>query len=201
MEPVKIIFGLGNPGVKYKNNRHNIGYRVIDALAKENNASFRRKLTVCGFLARVRVEGETVLIVKPSAFMNNSGTAVKKTLSAYGVSGSKFLVVCDDIDLPLGMIRFRSSGSSGGHRGLESVINCLGEDKVNRLRVGIGTSNPREDLADYVLSDFVKDEIETLNMAVETAAKACIDWAKFNNNFVMQKYNRKQRRNSCGEKL
>ncbi|UCD15291.1 MAG: aminoacyl-tRNA hydrolase [Candidatus Omnitrophota bacterium] len=190
----KIIFGLGNPGAKYKNNRHNIGYKVLDKLAQGSNARFRRKLKINAHLTKIDIEDRGVLLVKPLTFMNNSGICVRKTLRSYGILSDNCLVVYDDVDLALGTIRFRESGSCGGHRGIDSIIEVLKKEEINRLRVGIRRLQREGDLSDYVLSDFDKSELELLSSVIEMAVSACIDWVKFDNNYVMRNYNRRIKR-------
>jgi len=194
VKPIKkIIFGLGNPGAGYKHNRHNIGYKVLDRLSEvRSGVSFRRKLRIDALVTKLDIEGDDVLLIKPVTFMNNSGVCVKKTLGGYGVTPDNILIVYDDIDLPLGTIRFREKGSAGSHRGIDSIIDVLREKNISRIRVGIGNVGRAGDLSDYVLSNFTRDELGQVASVVAKAADACIDWVKFDNNYVMRNYNRKQ---------
>lgn len=184
----KIIVGLGNPGPKYKNNRHNVGFTVIDQLGGQFAAIFKRSLFLNAFLAQITIAGQSVILIKPRTFMNNSGTCVKKVLSRYGVPVAEFLVVHDDADLPLGALRFRKKGSSAGHNGMESIIKALTGEEINRLRVGIGKSSA-SDLTQHVLSDFSSGEQDMLKEAVRAAVSACIDWVSYTSDYVMSKYN------------
>lgn len=187
---MKVIFGLGNPGSKYRNNRHNAGYMAADELIKSKAASFKISLKFNASLGRVKIGEENVLLVKPRTFMNNSGVCVKKVMSNYKIIVNNVLVVYDDVDLPLGAVRFKEKGSSAGHRGLSSIIEVLGEDKINRLRIGIGRKE-NMDLRDYVLSDFSCEEKTVLNEAVSKAALACLDWVNSGNEYVMRNYNKR----------
>jgi PTH1 family peptidyl-tRNA hydrolase len=186
---VRIIFGLGNPGRKYRDTRHNIGYRVIEKLASERGAVFKRSYKLGASLAKLRIKAEDVVLVKPYTFMNRSGVCVKKTLDFYKLSPDYCLVIYDDIDLALGVLRFRKQGSAGTHKGMASVVACLGTTQINRLRLGIDGIYRVEDLAEYVLSDFQKEEEKVLNKVLSQAVSACIDWINFGGDYVMKNYN------------
>jgi PTH1 family peptidyl-tRNA hydrolase len=185
---MKIIFGLGNPGRQYRNNRHNVGYMVLDELASRENFIFKRSFRLSAALARKEINNEEVLFIKPRTYMNNSGLSVKRALSSYKLTLRDILVVYDDIDLPLGKIRFRESGSCAGHRGMAAILSALGDEKISRLRVGI-SRDELTDVVDYVLSDFSLSEKEILEKVISQAASACIDWVYQGASFVMQQYN------------
>ncbi|MCF7908653.1 MAG: aminoacyl-tRNA hydrolase [Candidatus Omnitrophica bacterium] len=187
---MKFIFGLGNPGIQYKQNRHNIGYRIVEKIAETENSSFKRKFGLGGLIAitKITTPGESYCFIKPTTFMNNSGRCLKAAKKKYGFSLDDILVVYDDVDLELGVVKFKKSGSSGGHRGMQSIVETLGTDQINRLRVGIGRDS-RIDTADYVLSDFSGSELKFLPEIINKAAFACCDWVSKDAEFVMQKYN------------
>ena len=187
---MKIIFGLGNPGSKYKNNRHNVGYMVVESLAESQNIVFKRSFKAEAYIAGKKDSQEWVFLVKPRTFMNNSGLCVKKVLDKYKVSRADTLIIYDDVDLPLGMIRLRARGTSAGHRGMASIKNELGSEEVSRLRVGVGNSKEIE-LASYVLSDFFSSEKEILKKVIQEAAFASWDWVDKGIDFVMRKYNKR----------
>jgi len=187
---VKIIFGLGNPGRQYKNNRHNVGYKVLESLTSDQNLEFKRSFRTSSYIAKKKDPGGWVIFIKPRTFMNNSGLCVKKVLNKYKVSLPDILIIYDDTDLPLGKIRFRAGGSCAGHRGMASIAEALRSEEVNRLRVGIGSSQGQE-LSGYVLSDFSKTEREILDNTIREAASASLDWANEGIDFSMQKYNRR----------
>lgn len=168
---MKIVVGLGNPGSKYEGSRHNIGFLVIDRLAQRRAIGLDR--SACDALIGLgRSDEEALLLAKPQTFMNRSGVAVAALLQQYGASAADLVVIYDDLDLPLGRLRIRSQGSAGGHRGVSSIIEHLGDLTFPRIRVGIG--RPPEGMAviDYVLSRFTDAEAEDLAKTVERAADA-----------------------------
>lgn len=187
---MKIIFGLGNPGQQYKDNRHNIGYRVLEELANIRGAKLKRSFKLSAYLGEDNIYDKKVLLVKPRTFMNNSGLCVRKVFDKYKPDISDILIIYDDADLALGNIRFRERGSCAGHRGMSSVQSVLRTDEINRLRIGIGTPVCGE-LSDYVLSDFNHSEKELLDSTIDKSAAACMDWIEQGINFVMSKYNRR----------
>jgi len=186
---MKIIVGLGNPGIKYKNNRHNVGFMVVDEIAKRQNAVFKKGFLANGYTTRIKTGKENVILLKPSTFMNNSGSCVKKIISKHAIAPCDLLVVYDDADLLVGKLKLKKSGSSGGHQGMASIIDKLGTLDIARLRIGIGKSE-KQDLADYVLSDFYNHEKEEIEQVIQTAASACIDWIDSGTDYVMTNYNK-----------
>jgi peptidyl-tRNA hydrolase, PTH1 family len=186
---MKAIFGLGNPGANYKNNRHNAGFMLLDALAKVKKAGFKRNAGLAGYIACADVDSQETLFVKPDTFMNNSGLCVKKVLSRYKITPQDILVVYDDVELPLGTLRFRDKGGYAGHRGMESIAIELGTKDFNRLRLGIDKPAGVIDLAQYVLADFNRHEKEVLSDVIEKATSGCLDWIGSGSAYVMNKYN------------
>jgi len=187
---VKVIFGLGNPGQQYRNNRHNVGYMVIDKLLLSQDIGFKRSFKTSSFIARKQVDDAQAFFVKPRVFMNNSGLCVKKVQNVYGFLPENILIIYDDVDLPLGAIRFKAKGSCAGHKGMSSIVEKLGTESIRRLRIGISGSNKSE-LSDYVLSDFSNQERPLLNSVIDQAASACLDWINNGDDFVMKNYNRR----------
>ena len=165
-----LIVGLGNPGKKYQETRHNVGFRVLDRLAEKYQARFKRARAAAD-LAQVRHEKGLVLLAKPMTFMNNSGLAVVELVNYYKVDLPNLLVVYDDADLPLGRLRLRAQGSSGGHKGLASVISHLQSQSFPRLRLGI-QSEEKDDMVDFVLSPFSKKERPEAELMIEKAVDA-----------------------------
>jgi len=166
----KLIVGLGNPGRKYAHNRHNVGFQCLDRLAKAHDLSFnRRRANASLTLGKIAEVG--VVLARPLAYMNLSGQAVRQLVSFYKLSLEDILVIYDDLDLPLGTIRLRPEGGSGGHKGMRSIIEALGSQAFPRLRVGIGRP-PGNDAVSYVLSDFTADEQITLESVYEKVAAA-----------------------------
>ena len=186
---MKIIFGLGNPGRKYKNNRHNIGYMVADEAVCAQKIKFRKNFKLAASIAGKISIDEEIVFVKPRTFMNNSGVCVKKVLENYKCLVSDILIVYDDVDLPLGEIRFRRKGC-GGHRGMRSVKDMLKTEHIDRLRIGIDKAEV-EDLSEYVLSDFDAQEKDKLEEVIKQGAAALMDWVKYGADFVMRNYNRR----------
>ncbi|MBN9121469.1 MAG: aminoacyl-tRNA hydrolase [Planctomycetes bacterium] len=172
---MKVIVGLGNPGPKYAGTRHNVGFDVIDYLAAAPGCSpFREKFEA--FVAETKEGDETVLLVKPLTFMNLSGRAVRAIADFYKVPVENLLVICDDINLPLGKLRIRVKGSHGGQNGLRNIQEQLGTDAYARLRVGIGA--PTFDAVDHVLSKFKPGERTAVEDAIANAARAAVTWAR-----------------------
>jgi PTH1 family peptidyl-tRNA hydrolase len=174
---LKIVVGLGNPGQRYAETRHNIGWMVLDRLADRAGVSGRARARDAAATATARYDGLELLLVKPTTFMNESGIAVRKVLARERTPLEEMLVVIDDFALPFGRLRMREGGSAGSHNGLRSIIGELGTDSFARLRVGIG--EPLRDRArDHVLSRFSPSEREALDELLEAAADAVEDWAR-----------------------
>ena len=186
---MKLIAGLGNPGTKYRDTRHNVGFEVVDVLARRHGTAFESAPGEA-LMARVRSVGDGLLILKPLTFMNLSGHAVAELIRYYRIALSDVLVVVDDVNLPLGRLRIRARGSHGGHNGLRSVAGQLGTDEYARLRLGVGRGDERRDLADHVLARFEADERETIRSAVDRAADAAEMFVTDNIEKVMNSYNR-----------
>ena len=151
---MKIIAGLGNPGEKYETTRHNVGFITADLLADAFDTEISLKGMLCLYNT-FRVNGEKILVVKPQTYMNLSGDCIGQLARYYKVENKDILVIADDLSLPVGTMRFRSKGSSGGHNGLKSIIAYLGGDDFPRLKIGIGRG---DDVIDYVLGHFGKEE-------------------------------------------
>lgn len=184
---MKIIIGLGNPGPEYEKTRHNVGFRVADAFA--DLYSIRILAKRCkALLGEGEVEGREVVVAKPETFMNNSGRAAAALMEKYGAGLEDIFVVCDDFHLELGQLRVRRTGSSGGQKGLQSVIDTLGSQDFARLRIGIGDA--RRDPVDFVLSRFSKAEELVIGVAVHQAARACAVWVREGIEACGNKFNR-----------
>jgi PTH1 family peptidyl-tRNA hydrolase len=183
----KLIVGLGNPGRKYANNRHNVGFQCLDRLAEAWGLSFSRRKHKA-LLAQGETAGLKVILAKPQTFMNLSGEAVERLARFYKVPPKDILVIYDDLDLPVGKIRLRPEGGSGGHKGMKSIIEHLGTNGFCRLRVGIGRP-PHGDPVDYVLGDFAPDERIAIDEARERAVSAVELWLAEGIVVAMNKYN------------
>jgi len=181
------LIGLGNPGREYLRTRHNIGFRVIDTLSKGLNLKLKPGEGEY-LIAQGKYGGTRLLLVKPTTYVNRSGLAVSQLLSLFPLELSQLLVVCDDVNLPLGRIRIRGKGSDGGHKGLASIIYHLGEEGFPRLRVGIG-GGERNDLVGFVLGEFTPAEEEVMGKVIERAAEACLSFVQDGLMEAMNRYN------------
>ena len=169
-----IIVGLGNPGDKYEQTRHNAGFRTVDVLAKELNATnWKNKFQ--SLIADAEYNGKTLLLVKPLTFMNKSGEAVSEIVRFYKIEPQNVLVISDDISMDAGRLRLRASGSHGGHNGLKDIIELLGTDAIPRIKVGMGQKpHPDYDLANWVLGKPSAEDAKKIAEAEEKAAKAVL---------------------------
>ena len=174
---MKVIVGLGNPGLRFVGSRHNVGFEVIDYLAAAPSVSAFRASRLQALVADAREGGEAVLLVKPETFMNLSGRAVRAVLDFYKLGPADLLVVSDDIALPLGKLRARAKGSHGGQNGLRDIQQQLGTDEYPRLRLGVGSPGGG-DAADYVLGRFRSSERAAVDDAVAKAAAAVLLWVR-----------------------
>ncbi|MFA6066493.1 MAG: aminoacyl-tRNA hydrolase [Candidatus Babeliaceae bacterium] len=163
---IKIIIGLGNPGQKYSYTRHNIGFLVVDQLVDMHNGSWKSKNDA--EIAEITINNKPILVIKPQTFMNNSG-AIMPSLQKKGIKPEEILVVHDELELPFGKVAIKQGGSAKGHNGLKSIISYIG-DAFSRLRCGIGRPEQREDVADYVLNNFLPTE-DVQSMIVDAIKK------------------------------
>ncbi len=170
---LKLVVGLGNPGREYERTRHNVGFMVLDEIARRRGLEFSSGQPNA-WTAKLRGEGgaPVAVLAKPSTFMNLSGHAVTTLKGFYKIETPEILIITDDVNLPLGRLRARARGSEGGHNGLRSVAEQLGTLEYPRLRIGVGRGDGRRDLADHVLAGFDADEREEITRAVERAADA-----------------------------
>jgi len=175
-----IIVGLGNPGAEYQNTRHNLGFKVVEELARRlklNELKMKNKLQA--FIGEGEYEGHKIILAQPATFMNNSGIAVSAILNWYKVPPEKLIVIYDDVDLEVGQIRLRSEGGAGGHHGVESIIEHISTTEFNRVRIGIGRQGFSGDVAGHVLGNITPSERELLDPAIIKAADAAL-MNKFN---------------------
>ncbi len=186
---MKIIVGLGNPGQEYSATKHNVGFMVLDELASRWNITGWRKRSNAE-VAEHRLGSETVLLVKPQTYMNLSGTAVGELARWYKVAEEDIVVIFDDMDLPTGKLRLRMKGGSGGHRGIESLLQHLSKDSFLRLRMGIGRPPAGWQVVDYVLSRFTAEEQPLIAAAIKRSAEAVEAIVKDGMNKAMNVFNK-----------
>lgn len=184
-----LIVGLGNIGDEYDGTRHNIGFRVVDALAAAQGAIFQDKRY--GFVAKTRVKNAELILLKPSTYMNLSGNAVRYWMQQEKVALENILVVVDDLSLPVGAIRMKQNGSAGGHNGLKHIAQMLGTEGYNRLKFGIGNDFPRGAQVDFVLGRFSEEDNKVINERALVAADAVKAFALSGMAFAMNHYNGK----------
>jgi peptidyl-tRNA hydrolase, PTH1 family len=190
----KLVVGLGNPGKEYDGTRHNVGFEVVDAVAKEFGCSFRsKKWRFAAAVAEAARPTGKILLAKPQTFMNRSGIAVAALVNWLKIAPAELLVVVDDADLPLGELRLRAAGGSGGHNGLRSVLEALGGDEgFARLRIGIGRTAPvGADITNHVLGKFSRADRAAMDEAVAAAAKAVIACVERGVTAAMNEFNRR----------
>ena len=192
---MKVIVGLGNPGREYAKTRHNVGWMVIERLARQHQTTidrrWRRRLRVIAMYGDSTWGSQVVRLLKPSTMMNRSGQAlaVRQDL----VAPEELLLVCDDVNLSLGRLRLRARGRAGGHHGLQSCFDALGTERVARLRIGVGGGEPGTDLARLVLSPFSRSERLALEDVTSRAAQAVETWVENGIEVAMNRYNSEQR--------
>ena len=184
-----LIVGLGNIGVEYANTRHNIGFKVLDALAKASNLVFEDKRY--GAITTLKVKNQTLTLLKPSTYMNLSGNAVRYWMNEKKVPLENVLVVVDDLALPFGQLRMKPSGSEAGHNGLRHITSVLGTQQYARLRFGIGNDFPRGGQVDFVLGEFGLEDMEKMDERLTLAGDMIKAFALSGIQFAMNNFNRK----------
>ncbi len=185
---MKMVVGLGNPGTKYRNTRHNLGFDVLDLVARRLGVALSTE-KYRGLVAEARYEGERLYLLKPQTFMNLSGSSVAEAARNRIFEPADLLVVADDVNLPLGRLRMRTGGSAGGHNGLKSIIERLGTQDFPRLRLGVGLGEGARVLADHVLAKFRPEEWDEVNAMTERAADAVLKWSLTGAEKTMNEFN------------
>ena len=183
-----VVIGLGNPGKNYTNTRHNVGFNTLDLLAKRNNININ-KIKFKSVYGEGLIDNKKVILVKPQTYMNNSGLAVREILDYYKVPTEDLIVIVDDVDIGFADIRIKAKGSSGSHNGLKSIIYHIMDDNFPRVKIGIGKKYPDQDLADFVLSRFSKEEAVYIENSIINAAEAVELMIKDGIENAMNKYN------------
>lgn len=184
---MKLVVGLGNPGQIYNNTRHNVGFMVLDKLATKLNSTFEKN-NFNGLFFTETIDEEKVIFLKPQSYMNLSGDVVRKFADYYKISSDDILIISDDLDMPLGKIRLRTKGSSGGHNGLKDIFNKLNTTSIKRIKIGIA-NNKLIDTKEYVLGKFNKQEQRIIDNSIEKAVNVVLEFINQDFNSLMSKYN------------
>lgn len=192
-----LIVGLGNIGPEYENTRHNIGFKILDALAKASNVVFSDKRY--GFIAETRIKNKSLVLLKPSTFMNLSGNAVRYWLQKENIPLKNLLVVVDDLALPFNTLRLKAHGSDAGHNGLNHIQSILGTQNYARLRFGIGSNFPRGSQVNYVMSPFEPHEEEQLPATIEEAVEIIKSFCLAGVNITMNQFNKRKTKHNGGD--
>lgn len=187
-----VIAGLGNPGRKYENTKHNMGFLTIDVLAEKHGIKVN-KIKHKALVGEGMIGGKKVMLVKPQTYMNLSGQSLREIVAYYNIEPKDLMVVYDDVDIPAGSIRMRKKGSAGTHNGMKSIVYDLQFDNFPRLRIGIGTEK-RGDMINFVMTGFHGEEKDRIREAIETAAKALETWAEKGADIAMNSYNTKKQK-------
>lgn len=184
---MKLIVGLGNPGMDYVNTRHNVGFMTLDNYCKKNNLTFNSN-KFDGLYFQTIVNSEKVIFLKPQKYMNLSGEVVRDFVNYFKINVGDILIINDDLDIKLGKYKLKANGSSGGHNGLKNIENCLGTTNYKRLKIGI-SNDKKLDTKDYVLGKFKSEESEILNKIVSQTENIINDFMTMNFDLLMTKYN------------
>ncbi|WP_077323355.1 aminoacyl-tRNA hydrolase [Streptococcus pseudoporcinus] len=187
---VKMIVGLGNPGSKYDNTKHNVGFMAVDQLAKNFGVSFTEDKNFKALIGWAFINQEKVYFVKPTTFMNNSGIAVRALLTYYNIAISDLIVIYDDLDMEVGKLRFRQKGSAGGHNGIKSIIANIGSQEFDRVKIGIGRPHSGMTVINHVLGKFEKEDGIRIALTLEKVVMAVNFYLQEGNfELTMQKFN------------
>lgn len=186
---MKLIVGLGNPGIEYNNTRHNVGFELLDYICKKQNIDFTKEQFNAKY-AVTRIDGERILMIKPLSYMNLSGGVVKKFVDYFKLSPEDILVIQDDLDMPIGRVKIVKNSSSGGHNGIKDIEKNLKSKEYIRLKIGIG-KNSQIDTKDYVLSKFNEEEKTTLEEIYKTLEEVISDFCFISIDRMMNKYNKR----------
>lgn len=189
---MKLIVGLGNPGPAYRNTRHNLGFMAVDELIKDFSSGFRKDAKNGVLKARLNYRDSDFILCKPLSYMNLSGGPVLKLMRQEKIAPQDILVACDDVNLGLGRIKIRARGSSGGHKGLESIIQSLSSDEFSRLRIGVSSPHGQKDISGYVLSPFSREEQGIIREGIEKARNAMLCWLENGTEEAMNRFNQRK---------
>ena len=183
-----LLVGLGNPGARYADTRHNMGFKVVDEIAEKSGLLFRRD-DESYLSTKSEYQQNDLILIKPLTYMNLSGIAVSAALKHYEIETSHILIVHDDLSLPFGKLRMRAKGSDGGNKGLASIIQYLQTEKIPRLKIGIGSPDNREETVDYVLSHFHDEEKKHIQTMIQRSVDACFSFIDYGISETMNTFN------------
>ena len=186
-----MIVGLGNPGSEYKKTRHNIGFMVADRFAQKFDAQFKKGRGTYDYTS-VQIDGHTAIVAKPLTYMNKSGIAVATLLNYYSIDLSRLLIIFDEVELPFGRLRIRKQGGSGGHNGINSVIQHVNTKEFARLRIGIGTEYAKKDMTKFVLSNFTRNEQQELDQIIDESVQVVTSFIRDGIERTMNIFNQAQ---------
>lgn len=192
MSETLLIVGLGNPGRDYEYTRHNLGFLVVQNLVQQEKLKLSESASMKGLTAEGVLFGKKVVFLLPMTFVNNSGLAVKAAFSKKGIAPKNILAVVDDVNVEFGKMRLRPEGSAGGHNGLKSMIEHLQSREFARLRLGVGSPKHKDAMAEYVLSEFTKEEKKHLEGFIQEASECCVAWVKDGMSNAMNQFNRRK---------
>ncbi len=186
----RLIIGLGNPGDRYFETKHNVGFMLIDKIAKRENVTFTHDKIFQADIATTFIDGEKIFLVKPTTFMNESGKAVHALMTYYGLDEKDILVAYDDLDMAVGKIRFRQKGSAGGHNGIKSIVKYIGTQEFDRIKIGIGRPKGKKSVVNHVLSGFDAEDRIEIDLALDKLDNA-INFYLEEDDFeaIMRKFN------------
>lgn len=186
---MKLIVGLGNPGIKYKETRHNVGYMFVDKVVEEYGLKFVLNKQLKSEITNTIINNEKIIFIKPQTYMNLSGDAVLSVINYYKIELNNVLVIYDDLDLPTGKLRIRQSGSSGGQKGIQNIIDRLNTNNIKRVRIGIN-NNSKIDAVNYVLGKFTTDELISINLTLDKSVAMINSFVRDSFADFMNKFNR-----------
>ncbi|HFR3939287.1 TPA: aminoacyl-tRNA hydrolase [Streptococcus suis] len=186
----RLIIGLGNPGDRYFETKHNVGFMLLDKIAKRENVTFSHDKIFQADIATTFIDGEKIYLVKPTTFMNESGKAVHALMTYYGLDATDILVAYDDLDMAVGKIRFRQKGSAGGHNGIKSIVKHIGTQEFDRIKIGIGRPKGKTSVVNHVLSGFDTEDRIEIDLALDKLDKAVNVYLEEDDfDTVMRKFN------------
>ncbi|MDA2920082.1 aminoacyl-tRNA hydrolase [Desulfobacterota bacterium AH_259_B03_O07] len=195
-----LVVGLGNPGEEYSLSRHNVGFKVVDELARRLDVNVRKK-GFKGFYSESHIDRKKLIFLKPQTYMNKSGEAVSEAVRYFNIASRDIIVVQDELDLPTGTLQIKEGGGSAGHKGVDSIVSCLGEAGFIRVRIGIGKPTHKPEVINHVLSEFELDEMENIKEVINKAVEAVLEIFQTGIESAMNKFNKRAKCSRSTDKL